>query len=71
MKFPQTIRNVFSVTSAVVTSALLWIVIISLAGAGCIIFGIHMLAGDAWACIAGGISLLLLAALIRRGLIGG
>jgi hypothetical protein len=53
------------------TSAILWVLVLCAGGAASIVFGVRMLAGDALAFIVAGIFLLLTAALVRRGLIGG
>lgn len=52
-------------------NAALWVVLIGLAGAGMIVGGVYILAGLGWCLIASGVSAVLVAAFIKRGLSDG
>lgn len=56
--------------SGIVTSAVTWIYLSSLAGALCIIAGVSLLAGLGWTLIVSGAFLFYLAAVLIRGLNG-
>jgi hypothetical protein len=54
-----------------VIGLILLIVAMALIGAGCVIAGVYLLLGTAWAMIVGGAGLLLAAAILRRGMSNG
>lgn len=49
-------------------AAVLLLFVLGLIGAGMIVTGVYLLAGGAWALVAGGIGLVCTAAFLRRGL---
>lgn len=49
-------------------AVVLLLFVLGLIGAGMIVTGVYLLAGGAWALIAGGIGLICMAAFLRRGL---
>jgi hypothetical protein len=49
-------------------SALLWFALLGLAGIGLMVGGVYLLAGTAWALIAAGVFLLLVTALVGKGM---
>lgn len=53
---------------AFVLSAILWFVLLGLAGIGLVVGGVYLLAGLPWALIAGGVFLLLVTALVGKGM---
>ena len=53
---------------AFVTSAVLWLLLIALCGAGLLVYGVDLLAGRGPACIVAGLMLMAFAVLIARGM---
>lgn len=63
----MSIRSAISVLVVVLTSAVLWLLLLGVLGFVAIVFGIYQIAGSGWAFVAGGIALLAVAAFIRQG----
>ena len=61
-------RAMFASALAAALSALTWFFLMAGAGAALIVFGVLQLAGFGWACIAGGVFLLVGAAFVRKAL---
>lgn len=59
-----------SVAVDLLLSAILWMLMLAFGGAACVVAGVHLLAGPAWAFLAAGALLLLAASFIGRGLNG-
>lgn len=57
-----------SAVIATAVSAMLWLCVLAVGGAGLVVFGVYLLAGDGWAFIAGGVFALLAAGQVSRGL---
>jgi|GEM_PF-5786180 len=51
-------------------SAVLWCVLLGAAGEALILYGIYLLAGVAWTCIAVGVPFIVLSVIIFRGMRG-
>jgi hypothetical protein len=60
--------NMLAALGAFVLSALLWFVLLGLSGIGLVVGGIYVLAGLPWALIAAGVFLLLVTALVGKGM---
>lgn len=52
-------------------SALLWFLLLALAGACLVVAGVYLLAGLGWGLVAGGVLCLVAASFIRRGMTDG
>lgn len=52
---------------SILASAIVWLVLLALAGLGMLIYGVHCIAGEGWAFVASGVALLALATFIRQG----
>ncbi|CAA2106025.1 hypothetical protein [Variovorax paradoxus] len=60
--------SLLAVVGAVALSALLWFIVLGAAGIGLVVAGVYVLAGLGWALIAAGVFLLLVTALVGRGM---
>jgi hypothetical protein len=60
--------SLLAVVGAIALSALLWFVLLGAAGIGLIVAGVYVLAGFGWALISAGVFLLLVTALVGRGM---
>ncbi len=60
--------SLLAVVGAIALSALLWFVLLGAAGIGLIVAGVYVLAGFGWALITAGVFLLLVTALVGRGM---
>lgn len=67
---PACARALLGALSALLSPAAV-VVILMLVGCGCVVTGVHMLLGAAWAFIAAGVALMILSALVARGMTGG
>lgn len=65
------VKRAMSALSGYLASAVLWFLLLTVAGAAMIACGIYMLIGMAWSLIFGGIFLIALSGLIRRGIASG
>lgn len=52
----------------VAASAMVWLLLLAFGGAGAVVIGVLIIAGQGWACIAAGTFLLCGAAVLYRGL---
>lgn len=57
--------------ASVVLNPVTAIAILGLSGAGCVVYGVHILAGPGWALLSAGVFLLFFACLISKGLNNG
>jgi hypothetical protein len=75
MKFKSTIascaRTVALGVARMLASAMVWLLLLSLGGAISTVYGVLLIAGQGWACIAAGAFLMAGAAVIHRGLSNG
>ncbi|MFS2047553.1 hypothetical protein ACEN9J_03095 [Variovorax sp. Varisp41] len=60
--------SLLAVVGAIALSALLWFVLLGAAGIGLVVAGVYVLAGFGWALITAGVFLLLVTALVGRGM---
>lgn len=62
------LARVIAQSASVFASAVLWFLLTGVAGVAVLVVGVFVLAGSGWACIAGGAALVLISALIARGM---
>jgi hypothetical protein len=62
------ILKAFGMAGRLATDAIVWHVVLGLAGIGAIVVGVESLFGPGWALISGGIGLIASSAYIKRGL---
>lgn len=62
------ILKALGVAGRLATDAVVWHVVLGLAGIAAIVSGVESLFGPGWACISGGIGLIASSAYIKRGL---
>lgn len=60
--------SLLAVVGAIAVSALLWFIVLGAAGIALVVAGVYALAGLGWGLIAAGVFLLLVTALVGRGM---
>ena len=67
-RLKNAILKIFGIAGRLATDAVVWHVVLGLAGIVAIVFGVESLFGPGWACISGGLGLIASSAYIKRGL---
>lgn len=60
--------SLLAVVGAIALSALVWFIVLGATGIALVVAGVYVLAGLGWALVAAGVFLLLVTALVGRGM---